>query len=85
MIDAPRQTEHYYREKAQEIRRFAWRARSAEVRLELFEIAEAFDRMANHVEKRIRPDDGVRFYLERATVHRPSAVIQYPFELGGHP
>jgi hypothetical protein len=54
MTDVPRQIADYYREKAREIRRLAWRSRSADVSRDLFEIAERFDRMADHVEKRIR-------------------------------
>jgi hypothetical protein len=53
MTDAPRPTAHYYREKAREISGLAWRSRSVEVRLELFEIAELFQRMANRVERRL--------------------------------
>ena len=52
MTDTPQQTARYYREKAWEVRRSAWHARSAVVRLQLFQIAEGFDRMAAHVEKR---------------------------------
>jgi hypothetical protein len=36
----------YYREKAEEIRRFAWRCPFPEISEELFELAERFDRMA---------------------------------------
>jgi hypothetical protein len=43
----------YYREKAREITSVAWRSRSVEVRLELFEIAELFERMADRMEKRL--------------------------------
>jgi hypothetical protein len=53
MIDAPRQTEHYYREKAREIRCLASGSRSVEIRLELFEIAELFERMADRMERRL--------------------------------
>ena len=52
--DAPLPNADYYREKAQEIRSLAWRSRSVEVRLELFEIAEMFERMADRVERRLR-------------------------------
>jgi hypothetical protein len=44
----------YYREKAREISSLAWRSRSVEVRLELFQIAELFERMADRIEKRLR-------------------------------
>jgi hypothetical protein len=40
----------YYGEKAREISARGSRSRSVEVRLELFEIAEPFDRMADRVE-----------------------------------
>ena len=54
MIEAPDLTPEYYREKALEIRRFASRARSAEVRIELFAIAALFERMAERVARRAR-------------------------------
>jgi hypothetical protein len=44
----------YYREKAREISGLAWQSQSAEVRLELFQIAELFERMADRVERRLR-------------------------------
>jgi len=43
----------YYREKVREITSVAWRSRSVEVRLELLEIAELFERMADRMEKRL--------------------------------
>jgi len=52
--DVPISNVDCYREKAQEIRSLAWRSRSVEVRLELFEIAEMFERMADRVERRLR-------------------------------
>jgi hypothetical protein len=42
----------YYREKAEEIRQFARRARTPEVIRELFELADRFVRMAAHVLRR---------------------------------
>lgn len=54
MSDARRHTPTYYREKAREITSLAWRSRSVEVRLELFEIAELFERIADRVEGRLR-------------------------------
>jgi hypothetical protein len=43
----------YYREKAWEISGLAWQSQSAEVRLELFQTAELFQRMADRVERRL--------------------------------
>jgi hypothetical protein len=54
MTDAPQATAHQCREKAREITALAWRSRSVEVRLELFEIAELFERMANRMETRLK-------------------------------
>jgi len=54
MTRAVQPTADYYREKADEIRRSAQRASSAEVRLELLEIADLFERMADRVERRSR-------------------------------
>ena len=54
MTKAVQPTADYYREKADEIRRSAQRASSAEVRLELLEIADLFERMADRVERRSR-------------------------------
>jgi hypothetical protein len=54
MTEALQPTADYYRDKADEIRRFAWRASSAEVRLELFGIAELFERMADRLASRTR-------------------------------
>jgi hypothetical protein len=44
----------YYREKAREISSLAWSSHSIEVRLELFQIAELFERMADRAERRLR-------------------------------
>jgi hypothetical protein len=54
MTGAPPPTADYYCEKAEEIRRFARHASAAEIRLELFELAEQFERMAERVERRGR-------------------------------
>jgi len=54
MTKALQPTADYYREKADEIGRSAQPASSAEVRLELLEIAELFERMADRVERRSR-------------------------------
>jgi len=52
--DVPISNVDCYREKAQEIRSPAWRSRSVRGRLELFEIAALFERMADRVERRLR-------------------------------
>jgi hypothetical protein len=44
----------YYRETAREITSLALRSRSVEVRLELFQAAELFARMADRMERRIK-------------------------------
>jgi hypothetical protein len=44
----------YYREKAQEISSLARKSRCVEIRLELFQIAELFERMADRMERRIK-------------------------------
>jgi hypothetical protein len=85
MNDAPQPTADYYRERAQEIRRFAWRARSADIRLELFDLAKRFDRMAAHVERRMRSGEGVGRNLEHTTVSEPSPLRPMPIKMGGHP
>jgi hypothetical protein len=54
MTDPSQPIAHDYREKAREITDLAWRSRSVEARLELFEIAELFERMADRVESRRR-------------------------------
>jgi hypothetical protein len=52
--DAQPMSADYYREKAEEIRGFAWRCPFPEISEELFELAERFDRMAAAAEKRQR-------------------------------
>jgi hypothetical protein len=66
LTSAPQPSAHYYREKAWEIRRFAWRASSTEARLELYEIAELFERMADRVERRTRPRRTRGFQIQMA-------------------
>jgi len=46
----------YYRQKAEEISQVAKRSRNTDVRLELLQIAELFERMADHAETRVRAD-----------------------------
>jgi hypothetical protein len=71
----------YYHEKAREIGRLASQSRSADVRLQLFEVAELFRRMAAHVGRRMSSENAGR-NLDRATAREPSPV---PMERGGHP
>jgi hypothetical protein len=79
MPDKPQGPARYYRDKAREIRRCAWRVRSPAVRLELFEIAEGFDRMAAHVDKR-------RKSAPRTTQRLiPSSLYPTLPETGGYP
>jgi hypothetical protein len=42
----------YYRQKAEEIRQFAWQSKFRQIGEELFELADRFDRMAAAVERR---------------------------------
>ena len=46
----------YYRQEAEEISQLARRSRNTSVRLELLQIAELFERMADRAERRIRAD-----------------------------
>jgi hypothetical protein len=50
--DAPLPTAEYYWRTAEEIRRFAERTTLPDVRRELFELAELFERMARRAERR---------------------------------
>jgi nitrate/nitrite-specific signal transduction histidine kinase len=52
MIDEQGPTAAYYREVAARIRDLAWKAQLPEVRSEMAELAERFERMAAYVEKR---------------------------------
>jgi hypothetical protein len=71
----------YYQEKAREIGRLASRSRSADVRLQLFEIAEVFLRMAAHVGRRMRSENAGG-NLDRATARKPFPGADGE---GGHP
>jgi len=71
----------YYREKAREIGRLASQSCAADVRLQLFDVAELFRRMAAHVGRRMSSDNVGRD-LDRATAHEPSPVRM---ERGGRP
>jgi hypothetical protein len=85
MSDARQQTPKYYREKAHEIRRFALRARSANVRVQLFDIAELFDRMAARAKGGINPCEGLEDDLKCPTIRMPPQLRPPPIEIGGHP
>ena len=50
MINDLARNAKYYRGKAREIRRFAARSRSSDVRLQLLDLADLFDRVAARVE-----------------------------------
>jgi hypothetical protein len=50
--DAQPPRAEYYRQTAEEIRQFAQQSRFPEIGEELFELADRFDRMAAHVERR---------------------------------
>jgi hypothetical protein len=52
MDDIEPPTGEYYRNKAEEIRHVARRARNPEIAGELLELAVPFDRMAAHADKR---------------------------------
>ena len=52
MTDEPAPTAAYYRQIAREIREYAQDAHLPEVRRDLLDLAERFDRMALYVEKR---------------------------------
>jgi hypothetical protein len=52
MTDAPAPTAAYYRQVARQIRVHAHDAELPEVRRDLLDLAERFDRMARYVEKR---------------------------------
>jgi hypothetical protein len=81
MINDRTRNAKYYREKAREIRRFATYARSPDVRLQLLDLADLFDRMAVHVEGRINSQDEVDEDLERPIVWRPPQFR--PFKIDG--
>ena len=50
MAQASRPSADYYRQKANEIKKLASTSRSAAVRLELLQIAELFERLADRVQ-----------------------------------
>jgi hypothetical protein len=66
----------YYREKAREIRQFAACARSSDVRLQLLDLADLFDRVAARVEGRSNPQDDIGEDLEQPIVWPPPQFRQ---------
>jgi hypothetical protein len=69
----------YYREKAREITSVAWRSRSVEVGLELFQVAELFARTADRMERRIKAAADqklVNLASQRGTFHRDNTSCQ---------
>src|SRR5262249_39231524 len=72
-----------YREKAREIRRFATYARSPDVRLQLLDLADLFDRMAVHVEGRINSQDDVDEDLEHPIMWPPPQFRPVKIEMRG--
>jgi hypothetical protein len=85
MSDTQQRTPEYYREKALPIGRFALRARSAEVRLELLDIADRLARMAAHVEHRSNRGESVGDGLQRSPISPLPQAYPTPIEMGGHP
>jgi hypothetical protein len=85
MSDAQQRTPEYYAEKARQIWRFALRAQSAEVRLELLDLARRFARMAAHVQHRSNCSQRVGDGLQRTPVSPPPRPCPKPIEMGGHP
>lgn len=83
MTNHPARNAKYYREKADEIRRFAARARSSNVRLQLLELAELFGRMAGRVEGRISLQDDVEEDFDQAIVRLPPQFRAITIEMGG--
>jgi hypothetical protein len=66
----------YYREKAREIRQFAACARSSDVRLQLLDLADLFDRVAARVEGRSNSQDDIDEDLEQPIVWPPPQFRQ---------
>ena len=66
----------YYREKAREIRQFAACARSSDVRLQLLDLADLFDRVAARVEGRSNSQDDIDEDLEQPIVWPPQQFRQ---------
>ena len=83
MINDPARNSKYYREKAREIRRFAACARSSDVRLQLLDLADLFDRMAARVRGRINPQDDVDEDLEQPIVWPPPQSRPVTIEIRG--
>ena len=52
MSEMEKATAERYRDTAEEIRLVAQRTRSPEIRIELFDLAERYDRMATHAARR---------------------------------
>ena len=52
MSETEKATAERYRDTAEEIRLVAQRTRSPEIRIELFDLAEGYDRMATHAARR---------------------------------
>jgi hypothetical protein len=52
MSETEKATAERYRDTAEEIRLVAQRTRSPEIRIELFDLAERYDRMATHAARR---------------------------------
>ena len=52
MSETEKDTAERYRDTAEEIRLVAQRTRSPEIRIELFDLAERYDRMATHAARR---------------------------------
>jgi hypothetical protein len=59
MTDEQEPTAAYYRQVAEEIRGLARNAQTPDVRREMLEIAERFDRMADYVERRYPDRSGI--------------------------
>jgi hypothetical protein len=85
MSDAQQRTPEYYGEKARQIWRFALRAQSAEVRLELLDIARRFPRMAAHVQHRSNRGERVGGGLQRTPISPPPQPCPKPIEMGANP
>jgi len=57
MSDAPLPSAEYYRAVAEEIRQFAERSQLPDVRRELLDLAERFERMAERADRRQNPPE----------------------------
>ena len=73
----------YYREKAREIRQFAACARSSDVRLQLLDLADLFDRVAARVEGRSNSQDDIDEDLEQPIVWPPPQFRPVKIEMRG--